>query len=48
MFVSNLKTFGHLINADHFSTIHKRNELWQIYDNPTVSIDLFFFNFIYW
>lgn len=35
MFVSNLKSFGHLVNADHFDTIHKHNELWQLYDNPS-------------
>jgi len=36
MYMSNLENYGHLINADDFSTEHLHNDLFEIENNRVV------------
>lgn len=34
MFVTNLHTYGRILNTENYQTNHLHNDLWQIFDNP--------------
>ncbi|XP_036434918.1 procollagen-lysine,2-oxoglutarate 5-dioxygenase 1 isoform X2 [Colossoma macropomum] len=34
MFVTNMHTFGRVLNAENYQTNHLHNDLWQIFENP--------------
>jgi hypothetical protein len=41
MYVTNTKQRGYLIDYDNVQASHLHNDLWQIFDNPYVSITLY-------
>ena len=38
MFVDNREVFGRLTNPTTFGLLHLHNDLWQVFDNPIVSV----------
>ncbi|XP_060737830.1 procollagen-lysine,2-oxoglutarate 5-dioxygenase 1 isoform X2 [Tachysurus vachellii] len=34
MFVTNMHTYGRILNTENYQTNHLHNDLWQIFDNP--------------
>lgn len=38
MYVDNLYYYGHLVNADDFNPIHLHNDMYELFQNPYVSI----------
>lgn len=38
MFVSNMHSFGHILSTENYQTNHLHNDLWQIFENPVVSL----------
>lgn len=36
MFVTNMHTYGRILNTENYQTNHLHNDLWQIFDNPEV------------
>ncbi|KAM9475695.1 procollagen-lysine,2-oxoglutarate 5-dioxygenase 1 [Clarias gariepinus] len=34
MFVTNMYTYGRILNTEHYQTDHLHNDLWQIFENP--------------
>lgn len=38
MFVSNMHTFGRILSTEKYQTDHLHNDLWQIFENPVVSL----------
>lgn len=38
MYVDNRVQFGRLTNPTTFGLVHLHNDLWQLFDNPVVSI----------
>lgn len=41
MFVTNMDTFGRILSTDNYQTKHLHNDLWQMFENPKVSVLLF-------
>lgn len=42
MYVTNQKHYGHLVNPDNFETSHLFNDMYNMFENPTVSILILF------
>lgn len=40
MFVTNVHTYGRILNTENYQTDHYHNDLWQIFDNPVVCANL--------
>lgn len=40
MFVTNMHTYGRILNTEHYQTNHLHNDLWQIFENPVVCANL--------
>ena len=40
MHVSNLDKYGHLLNADNYSTDHLNNDMYTIFDNRLVNVSV--------
>ena len=40
MYVTNLHTFGRILSTENYQTEHLHNDLWQIFENPTVGISI--------
>lgn len=42
MFVTNMHTYGRILNTENYQTDHLHNDLWQIFENPVVCGNLRF------
>lgn len=42
MFVTNMHTYGRILNTENYQTDHLHNDLWQIFENPVVRGNLRF------
>ena len=40
MYVTNRKKYGHLVDYEEFDTSHVHNDMYQIFQNPWVCIDI--------
>ncbi|TTH08281.1 Procollagen-lysine,2-oxoglutarate 5-dioxygenase 1 [Bagarius yarrelli] len=43
MFVTNMHTFGRILNTENYQTNHLHNDLWQIFNNPVPCPDVYWF-----
>lgn len=40
MYVTNMHTFGRILSTDNYQMNHLHNDLWQIFENPAVRMEL--------
>ena len=43
MYLNNQHNFGHLVDTDNYATTHLHNDLYEIFNNPQVLINVYEF-----